>query len=455
MPFLRRILRYRSTPALLVFLTLASGGLFKASAFAREAFIAAKFGLSAVTDAYFGLQQFPLTLGTFMFGAFCLAFTPAYADARQRSKAVGWLPGLLLYGLLTATALAVLMVACSGFVLRSIHTTGTADIQRILIILSACFLPIITIGIWSGICTASGRYLSAAILSGVPYLLMTLVLFGIYAAGSLDNLSLPLSMTVGFVIVGIYSFLRIIGSQPFPRSISQLFLIWKFQDFRHFLRQLVASSCENGGFAANQLLLLHFISLSGTGVLSANNCAMRVGMLGYSLVAQPLAQLVQSRLCCVADREKQALFRRAIVNTGAAVLFLAVILLVLRFPVIRLVYMHGKFTAIEVGRVAALLPAWLAYFVVLSMNGIVARFLFIRSQGAVYVRRQLWAYAVSNVLRLAIAGSVGAAWIIWSSVAAEFIAFLLNLRTCVAVPRPCEVATPVPAGIKDYDVQPS
>ena len=75
----------KSNAAILIGLTLLAGGLFKISAFVREAFIAAHFGLSAVTDAYFGLQQFPLTLATFMFGAFALAFTPAYAEAKRRS----------------------------------------------------------------------------------------------------------------------------------------------------------------------------------------------------------------------------------------------------------------------------------------------------------------------------------------------------------------------------------
>ncbi len=61
---------------LLALLTIATSGLFKIAAFAREAFIASHFGLSSFTDAYFAFQQFPLIVMTFMFGAFSLAFTP-------------------------------------------------------------------------------------------------------------------------------------------------------------------------------------------------------------------------------------------------------------------------------------------------------------------------------------------------------------------------------------------
>src|SRR3954447_15068186 len=80
--------------------TLAAGAIFKISAFAREAFIASRFGLSSLIDAYFALQQLPITLATFMFGAFALAFTPAYAHEYRRNGSVRWLSGLLLYGAL-------------------------------------------------------------------------------------------------------------------------------------------------------------------------------------------------------------------------------------------------------------------------------------------------------------------------------------------------------------------
>ncbi len=79
---------------LLAVLTLATSGLFKVAAFAREAFIASHFGLSSFTDAYFAFQQFPLILLTFMFGAFGLAFTPAYVGGEAFTREcclVAWL----------------------------------------------------------------------------------------------------------------------------------------------------------------------------------------------------------------------------------------------------------------------------------------------------------------------------------------------------------------------------
>ncbi len=101
----------RTGAALLISLTLLTGGIFKLSAFAREAFIAAEFGLSSATDAYFGLQQLPLTVATFMFGSFALAFTPMYAESRRRGE-VFWLPGLTFYGVMLGSLLTFMTRAC-------------------------------------------------------------------------------------------------------------------------------------------------------------------------------------------------------------------------------------------------------------------------------------------------------------------------------------------------------
>ncbi|MBV9340757.1 MAG: hypothetical protein JO159_07695, partial [Acidobacteria bacterium] len=188
MRFLKKLYRYGSGPAALLIISVATGGIFKLSAFAREAFIAAKFGLSAVTDAYFGLQQFPLALASFMFGAFSLAFTPAYENERRRSGNVEWLPGVLFYGCVLGAVLTILMVVGAPWLLQLIHSTDTRQARSTVILLGACCLPIIWIGIWKGICTARGQNLWATSLPGLPYLIMTIALVGSYAIGQLSNL---------------------------------------------------------------------------------------------------------------------------------------------------------------------------------------------------------------------------------------------------------------------------
>jgi putative peptidoglycan lipid II flippase len=443
MGFLRKLSRYGSGPAALLIISLATGGIFKLAAFAREAFIAAKFGLSAVTDAYFGLQQFPLALASFMFGAFSLAFTPAYeSERRQRSGSVEWLPGLVFYSCVLGAILTVLMVVCAPCLLQLIHSTDTREVRSTVVLLGACSLPIIWIGIWKAICTARGHNLWATSLPGIPYLIMTLVLVGSYAIGQLSNLSLPESMTAGFALVGLYSLVRIGRSQPLLRGNSPVFAVWKVPTCRHFLRQLVASAVENAGFVANQSLLLYFLARLGTGVISANNCAMRIGMLGYTLLSMPLISLVQGRLCSAEDKERPTVFRRWLMVHAALQLLFAVAVDAFRFPFLGMVYMHGKFGGTELAEVAHILPAWIAYGVVMSLSQLSANYLFIRAKGFHYMRIRLCAYLAANLLRIAVIGTASAATLIWCSVVTEAFVLALNLRTCLSESKPRLAVSP-------------
>ena len=435
-PAIRSYQRLRSNTTILIVLTLVTGGLFKVSAFARESFIAAFFGLSETTDAYFGLQQLPLATATFMFGAFALAFVPAYAEAFRRYQTVSWLRGLLVCSCFVGLLLTCLMLVCSPLLLHLFAPTANRTTWNTLLILSLCFVPVVCIGIWAGICTSQGSNLWAMSMTGLPYLVMTLTLVALYAAKALNNLSLPISMAIGFGIVGLYSLTRILGCQSRENVGVPVISMWKVHEFRVFIKQLLASSSENGGYAANQLLIVYFLARCGTGAISANNCAMRVGLLGFSLVAQPLAQLMQARLCACDSQKRQATLIKWLSIVGTAVLGLTMLLFMLRVPLIRAVYMHGKFQTTQLNQVSNSLPPWIGYFIVISLNAIVARYLFTSSKGSTYVRHQLGAYAAANALRFSYGGALTAPGIIWCSVATEGIALLLNIRSCFAEPRP-------------------
>lgn len=411
-------------------LTLGTGGLFKIAAFAREAFIASRFGLSNVTDAYFAFQQFPLILATFMFGAFSLAFTPVYAAEKRASGHVPWLPGLLLYGSAFGLLLTLLTAASAPTLLRAFSGTPALHGTQTLFILGAAFAPVIWLGIWAGATIANGKNLTAMFVGGLPYLFMTTLLIGLYASGALNDLSLPISFLAGFAGVGIFCFLRIAIAESPKADLRALWEPWKLPGFRRFLQLLAASSIENIGYSANQLLLVFFVAQAGTGAVSANTCAMRVGMLGFTLLGQPLAQLVQAKLCAARENERLHVFRSWLFVIAGAVCTFAVALYALREPVTSLVYLHGKFSSVELARVMEIVPAWLAYFVVSSLNAIVARYLFATSQGNGYVRRQLFAYLLANLVRVAFWGRLGAPGVIWCSVFAEGCALLVSLRSC-------------------------
>jgi len=193
---------------------------------------------------------------------------------------------------------------------------------------------------------------------------------------------------------------------------------------------------ENGGFIANQALLLYFLARLGTGVVSANNCAMRIGMLGYSLLSMPLTSLVQGRLCSADDQERPTVFRRWLIVHATLQLLFAGAACAFRLPLLRMVYMHGKFGGTELAEVAHILPAWIGYCVVMSLSELSANYLFIRAKGVHYMRIRLCAYLAANLLRVAVMGTAGAASFIWCSVVIEAFVVALNLRTCLMESKP-------------------
>ena len=421
---------------LLAVLTLGTAGLFKVAAFAREAFIASRFGLSSFTDAYFAFQQFPLIIATFMFGAFGLAFIPAYADEKRKTGRVTWLPGLTVYGGTLGVLLTLLTISLAPWFLRAFSIGPAGQGRSTLVVLSCAFAPVIWLGIWAGITIADGRNLLAMFVAGLPYLSMTVLLIGLYAFGELNTLSLPISFLAGFGAIGLCTLPWLVSAARRGGYFGAVIGTWKMPGFRRFLRQLGASSMENLGYAGNQLLLVYFVAHAGTGAVSANTCAMRVGMLGFSLLSQPLAQLMQAKLCSAHEGGQAEVLRKWLPAISSAVVAFAMLIYIVRVPITRLVYLHGKFSAIELSRVTEIIPAWVAYFVVASLNAVVARYLFSTAKGNSYVRRQLCAYAAANLIRIVFWGRLSAPLIIWCSVLCEGGALLLSLRSCLRETEP-------------------
>ena len=261
--------RFIKGGALLAALTLATAGLFKIAAFAREAFIASRFGLSSFTDAYFAFQQLPLMLATFMFGAFGLAFIPAQAFQKRQTDGLAWLPALTVYGGAIGMLLTLVAAVLSPSLLRAFSIGPDAQGRTTLLILSCSFAPIIWLGIWAGKTIADGRNVLAMFVTGLPYLLMTLLLVALYGFGKLDRLSLPISFLAGFGVVGLCTLPSLVATEQRVGALASLVTTWKLPAFRGFLRQLTTSSVENLGYSANQLLLVYFVAQTGTGEVSA------------------------------------------------------------------------------------------------------------------------------------------------------------------------------------------
>lgn len=417
----------------LILLTLSIGAVFKVAAFWRETYIASRFGVSADTDVYFGLQQIPMALVTFILGAFGLAFTPAYTRARQADETPYWAAGSFTLAVMLGLIGSVVTIAAEPLLLHAIHAQASPRAHLTLLLLSLSYCPILIAGLWVCMSNSAGRTHLALTVIGLPYLLMTLSLATLYFWPQMRTLSLPASWLVGFALTASAGVLTLTRTEPVTLSTARMLTLFKLDSFRRFLGQLGSSVLENAGFITNQLLMVFFFGMAGSGAITANNYAMRIGMLGYGILAIPLSQLTQSRLCTAqsAEARRQQFIRLLatmifIVGTAAGVLF------VFRTDVARLVYLRGRFSVAELQFVVSLLPAWLSYFVVLALNAVISRMLYARQEGMKYTRTMLCAYGVSNTLRWLAVGHSAPAAIIWSAVAAEGSAFLWNLRSCLS-----------------------
>jgi peptidoglycan biosynthesis protein MviN/MurJ (putative lipid II flippase) len=420
-----RIPRIALTHSVIILgLTLLLGALFKLSAMGREAFIASQFGLSSATDSYFALQQLPITVAGFMLGPFTRAFTPAYGDSYNKEGGVDWFGGLMFYCVLIGLLLTGLSFCFASQILEVFTRSNS---WATLAALSICYVPIVFIALRAATLTSHGKNLLSLTVNGLPYLLMTLVLIGMYFAGAMGSLSLAISMSAGFAGVGIVSLGDVLWTEkPFRRA-KDFFRPWRSQAFRRFARQLTASSIETAGFFANQFTMLFLMARAGTGAISANNCATRIGMLGYSLFAQPMMQLLQARLCRSPADQERRVTRRYTVCLGLIASLSAAALYLFRYPVVSLVYMRGNFSATALEQVVSMLPAWLCYCVVTCLNCLVSQHMFHTSNGYRYTRNMLAGYIGTNLLRFTICRGMSPAWIIWSGVIAEGGSLIVNV----------------------------
>lgn len=428
--------RNRVRALTLLAVTLGIGGIFKLAAFWRETYIAARFGVSADTDIYFGLQQVPMALSTFVLGAFGLAFTPAYSRARRTEEKTVWTGGILAIAALVGFAGSIITMLAEPFLLGAIHKQDSASAHFTLLLLSLSYAPILVSGLWVCMSNAAGRSLRALTVTGLPYLLMTVSLVALCLAPNAQAWSLPGSWVAGFALTALLALGMLARTDPFPHAFGNVVKLIKLQSFRHFLGQLGSSVLENAGFITNQLLMVSFFGMAGAGAITANNYAMRIGMLGFGILTIPISQLTQSRLCTLSSGEdRRKLFLRQLGLMALIIGSAASILFFFREDVGRLVYLRGRFPASELAFVVSLLPAWLTYFVVISLNAVISRMLFARHEGMLYTRTMLCAYAAANLMRFLSAGHTAPSAIIWCAVVAEGTAFLWNLRRCLAPER--------------------
>ncbi len=416
---LRRKTAALSVQAVLLVLAVNAGS--KVVGFVREVYVSALYGVSQVTDAFFAIQQLPLFVSTYLFGAFTLVFVPHYAAAKRDGYAKQFLVGLLKVLVPVGIgATTLMMLGATGPVLSvvGIGQLSGSPAVGFAVILSLSLLPTIFWGVGYGVAHAERQHVRGMMLAALAPLVMLAALVFLTLVPVIDPAyALPWSFVIGVLAGGVWG-LGLILKRMKDGSTSRHGLSWR----RGFSSQLSAASLENVGFSLNQLLNVHFAGATGAGAVAVNAYALRISMLALSGMMTPLNQVIQGTLSSEEARDKTRHFAKILGGMVVLVLLIMAAMLVFRQPLVRFIYERGAFAPADTLRVVRALVPYSAYFAVMALNQLFARYLFVVSKGRLYTICLLAGYLVANCLKPFFAASFGLPGIIWACVIGEGLA---------------------------------
>ncbi len=367
----------------------------------REVYISSRFGVSEITDSFFGVQQLPVMMMSYMTGAFTLAFVPHYVVVKAHGRHRQFLRRLLLVlAAITAVATFAMIIGASDVIPSIVGVRSQSHlVQQFSRVLSGAVLPSAIIGLAFSIFHAEREHGKAMLLSTMAPAVMLISLLGWnHLPGASFEYALPWSYVIGTALAAVWAAKRVIialriaetpdgtSTGPPPTGLK-------------FVQQLSAASVENVAFSLNQLLTVHYAALTGAGAIALNAYALRIAMLPLSGAATPLNQIVSTWLAKQEFTNRKRAFARALLLAGAAYTLCAVAMFFSRHPIVRLVYQRGAFSATDTAYVVQVLSPYALYFLVMALNQLFARFYFVAAKGHVYTGVLLAGYLIANCLK--------------------------------------------------------
>lgn len=394
----------------------------------REVFISSHFGVSAATDSFFGVQQLPVMMMNYMAGAFTLAFVPHYVAVKAQGRSCEFLKKLLI-GVAGVAGVATLamVVGASHFIPAIVGTRSEKHlIAQFSVVLAAAVFPSAIIGVAYSVCHAEREHSKAMLLAtvGPAAMLVCLLAWNYWPRANLEY-ALPWSYVIGTLVGAIWAVHRVaVALQP-AVVYSQIQISEEpCPSGPKFVQQLSAASIENVAFNLNQLLTVHYAAVTGAGAIALNVYALRIAMLPLSGAATPLNQVVNTWLAKQQISQQKRAFAKALLLAGAAFTLCAITMFFFRGLIVRLVYQRGAFSAANAASVAQVLSPYAAYFLVMALNQLFARFYFVVGKGHVYTGVLLAGYVIANILKPLGAAHFHLIGVISAAVIGEGIALL-------------------------------
>ena len=428
--------------------------LSRLTGFLRDIMLAAILGAGPVADAFFVAFRLPNHFrAIFAEGAFNAAFIPAYARIRtQGGPQSANLFGDRIFTLLIATQAVLLALAllftpqviellAPGFSREPQQFALAVNLTRI----TFPYLLLITlVTLWGGILNALHRFAAAAaapILLNVS-MMATLALVTFFHGAAY-------AAAWGVLISGVLQ-AALVGGDALRNGVMTSFhaLRWD-DDVRRFFKALLPATI---GSAGTQLALFAdtiIASFLSAGAISALYYADRIdqlpiGVIGIAVGTVLLPEMTR-RIASGDEAGARAAQNRAIEFALILAIPCIVAFLVVPDPIMRGLFMRGRFTADDAHAAAMTLVAYtIGLIPFVLIRSVVAPFL-ARGDTATPVKAALIGTAVNIVFKIALMGSMAqvglalatsiGAWInfilvLWLSARAGHIAADATLRSC-------------------------
>ncbi|MGH6735443.1 MAG: murein biosynthesis integral membrane protein MurJ [Methyloceanibacter sp.] len=338
--------------------------------FVRDVLIAAVLGASSITDAFFvGFRVPNMFRRIFAEGAFNAAFIPLFtkrlhAEGQDSARefAVRALSGLTFI-LVALTVLAeiampwLVLLLAPGF-------ADDPDKFRLAVLLARIAFPYLVfmswVALYTGLLNALGRFAMAAFAPSLLNVVLIAVLLGLIATGTGEQTIAGVALAWGVTVSGLLQVLVV----AFAAARSGLLLKLERPTFTPDMKRLVALAVPGliaGGMAQITIVISTIIASLQDRVVSWLYYADRIfqlplGMIGVAVGVVLLPDLSHKLRSgdhdAVIESENRALEFSLLVTLPAAVaLFIA------SFPIMRVLFERGAFTAVDTQVTAAMLSA--------------------------------------------------------------------------------------------------
>jgi putative peptidoglycan lipid II flippase len=410
------------------FLTVVS----KVLGFFREASLAAVFGATFATDAYLVAQTIPYLLFATVSYALTTTFMPAYShvrEARGKDAAFGFARTVMcavgLLGLLFVMAGEALAVP----LVRLVAPGFSGPVAQLTAYLSRIIFPMMIFQLLSGIMTgmlqADGEFAvptSAGLVQNIA-IISSILFFGrIYG---ITAVAIGTLLGAGLAMVVKVPALRKLGFRWSPA--------FDFHDpgLRRMAVLMLPAVLGAGAGQLNTLVDRILASGLPEGRVAALSYANRLMQLAPGILGTSVVTVIYPTLATMAARREWKSFTEGLASALSLIHFLlmpvAVGVLVLREPLVRIVFQRGVFDAAATQQTAWALLFLSLGIAIFTMRDLVSRAFFTLQDTTTPMLLGMVTVAINIVLNLLLVGPLEQGGLALATTAASLVGLVLGL----------------------------